>query len=55
MKKAGLFILGFALVVWGMSLVLREWDAVVTVFKGGSGGALAVLGLVLLFSATIKK
>ena len=55
MTKYILFIFGFLLVIFGITLVLREWACVVTVFKGVIGGALAVAGLVVMFAVSIKK
>jgi hypothetical protein len=48
MKKLFLFLLGFALVITGIALVLKEWLAVVTVFKGFIGALVAIAGLVVL-------
>jgi hypothetical protein len=48
MKKLLLFLLGFILVIAGIALVLREWPAVVVVFKGVIGAILAIVGLVVL-------
>ena len=48
MKKLLFFLLGFALVIIGIVLVLKEWPAVVTVFKGVIGGLVALVGLVVL-------
>ena len=48
MRKVLLFLFGFALVIAGIALVLKEWLAVVTVFKGVIGGIVAIVGLVVL-------
>ncbi len=55
MKRSILFVLGFAVTIAGMTLVLRDWPSVVIVFKGVSGAALAVAGLVMLFAVGLKK
>ena len=39
---------GIVLLLAGITLVLKEWAAVVTVFNGVIGGALAVAGLIIL-------
>ncbi|MBF0504221.1 MAG: hypothetical protein HQL14_03865 [Candidatus Omnitrophica bacterium] len=53
LRKVMLFIAGFAVTIFGVTLVLQQWDAVVLVFKGFIGSLLAVIGLVILFSATL--
>ena len=55
MNKILIFIPGFILVIFGMTLVLRHWDAAVIVFNGVTPAAMAVAGLVMMFAATIKK
>gem|GEM_PF-3487939 len=54
MGKVILFAVGFALVVLGIALVLRNWDAAVIVFKGVMPVAIAVAGLVVMFAASIR-
>jgi uncharacterized membrane protein len=54
-RKVVIFIAGFALTVFGVSLVLRHWVAVVFLFRGSIGILLAVAGLVVLFSSTLKS
>ena len=49
------FIAGFALTTLGITVVLQQWEAVVLVFKAFIGVILALAGLVILFSATLKK
>ena len=53
--KTVIFIMGFALTILGITLVLQQWEAVVLVFKAFIGPVLAVAGLVILFSATLKN
>ena len=53
-RKAILFIAGFILTTLGITLVLQQWESVVLVFKAFIGAILAVIGLVILFSATLK-
>ena len=50
-----LFILGFIIVIFGITLVLRHWAASVIVFKGIVPSLIAIAGLVLMFAASLKK
>lgn len=54
-RKVMMWVVGFGLTILGVALVLRQWEAVVLVFKGVFGAILAVVGLVILFAATIKN
>ena len=54
-RKVMVFIAGFALTALGITLVLQQWEAVVLVFKAFIGAFLAVIGVVILFSATLKR
>ena len=47
-KKVLLFTLGFALVVIGITLTLRDWLFLVMIFRGVIGPVLAIAGLVVL-------
>ena len=55
MSKVVIFMLGFGLTAFGISLVLTQWASVVTLFKGITGPVLAVAGLVILFASTLKN
>jgi hypothetical protein len=48
MKKFFLLAIGLTLVILGIALVLKEWAAVMIVFKGVIGAILAIAGLVVL-------
>ncbi len=48
-KNILLTLIGFALLLSGIILVLREWANLVIVFKGIIGGTMAVIGLFILF------
>ena len=50
-KKVLFFVLGFALVIFGVVLTLRDWLFLVMVFRGVIGPLLAVIGLVVLMFA----
>ncbi len=52
-KKAVFFIAGFALVITGIALALKDWYFLVMVFRGLLGPLVAVIGLVIL--ALIKE
>jgi hypothetical protein len=54
-RKIVIFLAGFALTTLGITLVLQQWEAVVLVFKAFIGPILAVTGLVILFSSTLKS
>ena len=54
-RKIGIFIFGFFLTTFGITLVLQQWEAVVLVFKAFIGAFLAVTGLVILFASTLKQ
>ncbi len=47
-KKVLFFTLGFALVVIGITLTLRDWLFLVMLFRGVLGPVLAIAGLVVL-------
>ena len=47
-KKVLLFTLGFALVIIGITLTLRDWLFLVMLFRGVIGPLLAIAGLVVL-------
>lgn len=48
-SRAGLFVIGSAVLVAGICLILVWWRDVVTVFRGVGGMAVALGGLLLLY------
>ena len=54
-SKLIVFMAGFVLTTLGITLVFQQWEAVVLVFKAVIGMILAVAGLVILFSSTLKR
>ncbi len=48
LKKGIFFSIGFALVIAGITLTLRDWLFLVMVFRGVIGPLMAVIGLVVL-------
>lgn len=55
LKNTLLTIVGIVFLLVGVTLVLREWDSLIIVFKGGIGGTLAVAGLFMLFLVSGKS
>ena len=53
-KNILLFSIGSLLLITGITLVLREWNAVVVVFKGVIGMGLALAGMVVLMLVKVK-
>jgi hypothetical protein len=53
-RKGIVFTAGFVLTTLGITLTLQQWESVVMVFKAFIGPFLAVIGLVILFSSTLK-
>jgi len=53
-RQVMIFIAGFIITILGITMVLQQWQNVVVVFKAFIGPILAVLGLVILFSSTLK-
>ena len=49
-SKLILYLVGSAVLVLGIALVLRFWADVVLVFRAGIGMALALAGLLILYS-----
>ena len=47
MKKIYMTVAGIIFLIVGITLVLKEWNAVTIVFKGLIGGILAVGGLIM--------
>ncbi|MBL8014529.1 MAG: hypothetical protein JNN05_11855 [Candidatus Omnitrophica bacterium] len=54
-KNLLLTLFGIVFLLLGVTLVLREWDSLIIVFKGVVGGTLAVAGLFMLFLASGKS
>lgn len=47
MNKICSTVAGIIFLIVGITLILEEWNAVTTVFKGLIGGLLAVAGLIM--------
>lgn len=54
-KNILLVFFGIVFLLVGVTLVLREWDSLIIVFKGLIGGTLAVAGAFMLFLASGKS
>ena len=50
-----LVLFGIIFLLTGIVFVLREWANLIIVFKGISGGLLAVLGIFMLYLASGKS
>ena len=48
-KKITLFIIGFAVLISGITLVLMWWKDVVILFHGAIGMILALAGMIILY------
>ena len=48
------FIAGFLLIAAGIGIVLKNWVVLAAMVKAVSGIILALIGLVVMFAATIK-
>ena len=48
-KKFLLFVVGFFILILGVTLVLAWWPFVVALFRGGIGVMLALAGLMMLY------
>lgn len=49
-KKFILFVLGFFILILGITLTLAWWGAVIILFKGSVGIVLALAGLFMLYA-----
>ena len=49
-KRFVLFVVGFFVLILGVTLILVCWKDVVTLFKGASGIILALAGLFMLYA-----
>ena len=54
-RNVSVFLAGFIIVTLGIALIFQQWQAVVLEFKAFIGAFLAVIGLVILFSSTLKS
>lgn len=48
-KKFLLFVIGFFILILGVTLILAWWPSVVTLFRGSIGVILALAGLMMLY------
>ncbi len=55
MKGKFLFILGFAVTILGIALVISRWEDLEVIVVALSGPVIAVVGLVMMFAASLKK
>ena len=55
MNRAVIFILGFLLVAAGLGMVIKNWDVLAAMIKASTGVILALIGLVMMFSASLRR
>ena len=55
MKTTLQIIVGIAMLVTGVTFVLAWWPDVVVIFKGVTGTALAIAGLIILYLTGARK
>ena len=55
MKNSLSVIIGVVILVTGVTLVLAWWPDVVVIFKGVTGTALAIVGLIILYLTGARK
>jgi len=55
MNKFVLFILGFIILAAGLGLVIKHWDVLVSMVMAASGVVIALVGIVMMFAASIKR
>jgi hypothetical protein len=53
MKKAILLVAGFLLVCAGLALVINNWDVLVIIVQAVGGLMIALIGLVMMFAASL--
>ncbi len=53
--KVILGILGFLFIIIGMAITLRHWHDFALVFQVFAGPVIAIVGLVMMFSASMKN
>ena len=55
MSKWALFFLGFLLIALGLALVIKNWETLVVFVKVTAGVVIALVGLVMMFAASLKR
>lgn len=55
MSKGVLFLIGFLLVAGGISLVIQNWEVLASMVKAFGGVLIALIGMVMMFAASIKR
>ena len=53
--KIILFIAGFLLIALGLEMVLRNWHVLAAIVKACAGVVIALIGMVMMFAATIRR
>jgi hypothetical protein len=55
MSKALIFIAGFLLVAMGIGILIKNWAILASMVKAFAGIVLALMGLVMMFSASFRR
>ena len=55
MNKILKFFIGFALLVLGLSMVIKNWDILAIMVKASGGIIIALIGLVIMFAAGLRR
>ncbi len=55
MKRVLFFVIGFLLVAVGLGMVIKNWDVLAAMIKAFAGVLLALIGLVMMFSVSIRR
>ena len=55
MSKIVMFIIGFLLVAFGIGLVIKNWVVLAAMVKASAGLFIALIGLVIMFSTSLRR
>ncbi|MBF0490344.1 MAG: hypothetical protein HQL15_06950 [Candidatus Omnitrophica bacterium] len=55
MSKVVIFILGFLFLAVGLGIVIKNWDVLAAMVKAFSGVMMALVGLVMMFSVSLRR
>ena len=55
MRNPVLFIVGFLLLALGLGFVIKNWDVLSAMIKAFLGVILALVGMVMMFSAGLRR
>ena len=55
MNKVLIFLIGFLLVAAGLGMVLKNWVVLAAMVKASAGVLIALIGVIMMFSASIRR